>query len=454
MDYAMDFKAIWPLLRKEKWTWKAATGIQIQDEHFDNYVKPGRKLRGGKQGEDFFNGEDELLAYVRSDKALCARLKIPNVYAVQSFKIPLLVLTTCAEAIEQSPQAKRPKTSPTSTAAHKHPAAKAQKKKTKKQMNEEAKQRRRELAAFDKVWGHRNITDADGKSVEPPPTTPASTASPPPRAEPSDADETGDADVEGISSSGNTDAGALARANADTDRPALADNADQDAGVQATTGVNSTALVTNADTGESAAATAGTGCSLAETHANVDISPADSESSVAFRSADVDSTRVSNGDDEHYSSDESVEEVTADSQDEACKPDDDEDQEGDHDVNDASDEETKVADSRPACVESSKRVLRDQGGSSPLRFDYADILDPNFVEPDGENSLDTDGEGDDDPAEAAVSESDDTSSDTSDLCKTDCLQRELSRMTELLSNKELERLHMNIQGEDIFFTLT
>ncbi|KAE9263237.1 hypothetical protein PR003_g33230, partial [Phytophthora rubi] len=82
---------------------------------------------------------------------------------------------------------------------------------------------------------------------------------------------------------------------------------------------------------------------------------------------------------------------------------------------------------------------------SPLRFDYADILDPNFVEPDGENSLDTDGEGDDDPAEAAASESDDTSSDTSELCKTDCLQRELSRVTELLSNEELERLHMNIQ---------
>ncbi|KAE9157803.1 hypothetical protein PF002_g33284 [Phytophthora fragariae] len=74
MDYAMDFKAIWPLLRKEKWTWKAATGIQIHH----NYVKPGRKRRGGEQGEDFFNGEDELLAYVRSDKALCAGLKISN----------------------------------------------------------------------------------------------------------------------------------------------------------------------------------------------------------------------------------------------------------------------------------------------------------------------------------------------------------------------------------------
>ncbi|KAE9099851.1 hypothetical protein PF007_g15732, partial [Phytophthora fragariae] len=401
MDYAMDFKAIWPLLRKEKWTWKAATGIQIQDEHFHNYVKPGRKLRGGKQGEDFFNGEDELLAYVRSDKALCARLKIPNVVrsnqnAIQSFKIPLLVLTTCAEAIEQSPPSQASKDVANFYGRSQTPSCQSP-----EEENEEADERGSQAATARTCCFRQN---ADGKSVEPPPTTPASTASPPPRAEPSNADETGDADVEGISSSGNTDAGALARANADTDRPALADNADQDAGVQATTGVNSTALVTNADTGESAAATAGTGCSLAETHANVDISPADSESSVVFRSADVDSTRVSNGDDEHYSSDESVEEVTADSQDEACKPDDDEDQEGDHDVNDASDEETKVADSRPACVESSKRVLRDQGGSSPLRFDYADILDPNFVEPDGENSLDTDGEGDDDPAEAAVSE--------------------------------------------------
>ncbi|KAE9326885.1 hypothetical protein PR003_g16146, partial [Phytophthora rubi] len=409
MDYAMDFKAIWPLLRKEKWTWKAATGIQIHH----NYVKPGRKLRGGKQGEDFFNGEDELLAYVRSNKALCARLKISNVM-VRSNQNAIRITVVQDPPARPTPPApkpssnhrpaKRPKTSPTSTAAHKHPAAKAQKKKTKKQMNEEAKQRRRELAAFDKVWGHRNITDADGKSVEPPPTTPASTASPPPRAEPSDADETGDADVEGISSSGNTDAGALARTNADTDRPALADNADQDAGVPATADVNNTALATNADTGESAAATAGAGCSLAETHANGDISSADSESSVAFRSADADSTRVSNGDDEHYSSDESVEGVTADSQDGAYNPDDDEDQEGDHDVNDASDEETKVADSHPACVESPRRVLCDQGGPSPLRFDYADILDPNFVEPDGENSLDTDGEGDDDPAEAAASE--------------------------------------------------
>ncbi|KAE9267906.1 hypothetical protein PF001_g29884, partial [Phytophthora fragariae] len=170
---------------------EAATGIQIHH----NYVKPGRKLRGGKQGEDFFNGEDELLVYVRSDKALCAGLKISNVLvrSNQNAMRSTVVQDPPARPTPPAPKpssnhrpAKRPKTSSTSTAAHKHPAAKAQKKKTKKQMNEEAKQRRRELAALDKVWGHRNITDADGKSVEPPPTTPASTASPPPRAEPSD----------------------------------------------------------------------------------------------------------------------------------------------------------------------------------------------------------------------------------------------------------------------------
>ncbi|OWY94367.1 hypothetical protein PHMEG_00035926 [Phytophthora megakarya] len=75
MSYAMDFKAIWLLLRKVRWTWKAATGIQIQYVCLcgpfailstylyallvcscvfsRNYVKPGHKLRGGKQGEDY-----------------------------------------------------------------------------------------------------------------------------------------------------------------------------------------------------------------------------------------------------------------------------------------------------------------------------------------------------------------------------------------------------------------
>ncbi|KAE9246264.1 hypothetical protein PF004_g4896 [Phytophthora fragariae] len=44
-----------------------------------NYLKPGRTLRGGKIGLDFFNGEDSLLAHVKADKELCARLNISNI---------------------------------------------------------------------------------------------------------------------------------------------------------------------------------------------------------------------------------------------------------------------------------------------------------------------------------------------------------------------------------------
>lgn len=36
-------------------------------------------MGGGKQGVDYFNGEDALLDYVGSDKELCARLHISNV---------------------------------------------------------------------------------------------------------------------------------------------------------------------------------------------------------------------------------------------------------------------------------------------------------------------------------------------------------------------------------------
>lgn len=88
MAYAMDFNAVWPLLRKEKWTWKAATGIQIQygflvtrrnmrgsvscsyltslNETSHNYVKSGRKVKGGRQGIDYFNGEDDTSGRTKS----------------------------------------------------------------------------------------------------------------------------------------------------------------------------------------------------------------------------------------------------------------------------------------------------------------------------------------------------------------------------------------------------
>ncbi|OWY97733.1 hypothetical protein PHMEG_00031667, partial [Phytophthora megakarya] len=47
--------------------------------HSYDYVKPGCKRRRGTRGVDYFNGEDELLVYVRSDKDLCARHGISNV---------------------------------------------------------------------------------------------------------------------------------------------------------------------------------------------------------------------------------------------------------------------------------------------------------------------------------------------------------------------------------------
>ncbi|OWY93649.1 hypothetical protein PHMEG_00036879 [Phytophthora megakarya] len=75
MDFELDFKAIWPLLRKEWWSWKSATGIQIHH----NCLKPGSRLKTAKRGVGVFNGEDELLAYVRMNKELCDRLHIVNV---------------------------------------------------------------------------------------------------------------------------------------------------------------------------------------------------------------------------------------------------------------------------------------------------------------------------------------------------------------------------------------
>ncbi|KAG2902923.1 hypothetical protein PC114_g12489 [Phytophthora cactorum] len=49
------------------------------DGEMDLYVKPGCRVKGSKQGVDFFNGEDELIVCVRSDKNLFARLNIVNV---------------------------------------------------------------------------------------------------------------------------------------------------------------------------------------------------------------------------------------------------------------------------------------------------------------------------------------------------------------------------------------
>ncbi|KUF77991.1 hypothetical protein AM587_10000780 [Phytophthora nicotianae] len=84
MENVVDFKVVWPLLRKEGWTWKPAKGLQIHA----NYLKPGCKLRGGKHGVDYFNGEDALLAHVKADKDLCTRLHLTNIM-VRPNAVPL-----------------------------------------------------------------------------------------------------------------------------------------------------------------------------------------------------------------------------------------------------------------------------------------------------------------------------------------------------------------------------
>ncbi|KAE9315206.1 hypothetical protein PR003_g19047 [Phytophthora rubi] len=154
MDYAMDFRAIWLLLRKEGWTWKAATGIQIHH----NYLKPGCKLRRGKRGVDYFNGEDELLAYIRTEKELCARLGISNVMSTVVHERPLVD----QPAVSPRPTGQQVKipAKPIAT-KRKTPVTKPpkSKKRTKKQIAEEANKRRKELAAFDKVRGEENGTD-------------------------------------------------------------------------------------------------------------------------------------------------------------------------------------------------------------------------------------------------------------------------------------------------------
>ncbi|KAG3095736.1 hypothetical protein PI124_g8245 [Phytophthora idaei] len=149
----MDFNAIWPLLRKEGWDAKHGTGMQIHH----NYVKPGRRVRGGRQGVGFFNGEDELLAYVRTDVELCNRLKMsndmvrPQYQSNQRRTRPRRPTAPAAMASPSPPpesvkSAKKRPVAATLTTKSKKPTK--PKKRTKKQTAEDADKRRKELAAF------------------------------------------------------------------------------------------------------------------------------------------------------------------------------------------------------------------------------------------------------------------------------------------------------------------
>ncbi|GMF39798.1 unnamed protein product [Phytophthora fragariaefolia] len=251
---------------------------------------------------------------------------------------------------------KRPKKSYKSTPCQKEVTAKGTKTKAKKQISEEANQRRRELAAFDKVWENRNstgglylltwllsyqtmvvgIVDADGKAVEPPSTIAAPSIG----------------SLGGITSDSNADMAVHLPVIPDPDCPTTGAYADEDAPTPS-------------------------GGHMVEAN-----------------EADADTTNVSSTEEVH--SDGSVEDVTPDSEDEAYNLDDDEDNET------LSDEEMKNVGLRLGSGENPTFGLHDHSESAALRYSYTDVLDSNRIGSSSGNSLDTDGEGDDDVAEVSL----------------------------------------------------
>nr|KAE8921959.1 hypothetical protein PF009_g27767 [Phytophthora fragariae] len=99
------------------------------------------------------------------------------------------------------------------------------------------------------------------------------------------------------------------------------------------------------------------------------------------------------------------------------------------------------------------QLLRDATGGTQLRFNYVDPLDPNNTGDTGDTALDTDGEGEEESAEAFIGTINDADSELSDAGSSDgdILQRELSRVTKVMDAADLERLHMQIQASSEVF---
>ncbi|KAE8972595.1 hypothetical protein PF011_g25580 [Phytophthora fragariae] len=432
-------------------------------------------------------------------------------------------------------------------------APKPPKKRTKKQIAEEAEIRRRELAAFGKVWGQHNSTAVDGQAVEPPQAEPATVARspidpsileayadanaiPPASADksgvptaanddanaiaPASADKSGvppaanadanasapaSADKSGVPPAANADANASAPASADKSGVPPAANADANASAPASADKSGAPPAANADANASAPASAdksgapppGNADANASAPASADktgvppaanadtnvISPlngddpsapaaTDPESGAASTentdmlreatAADAGIVSAETGNDSRISNEavdrSCIEEESIDdasdvgSEDEAYEPDVDDDNE-DEELNVSDHEEEKQNDvhrgggsdepvrqgeesSRGAHYDS-RRLLQDSAGSSPLRFDFIDSLDPSIVDGDDDTYLETDGEGDDDRAEAA-STGDDSDSDMpeAELCETDSLQRS----SDVYNNDQLDQM--------------
>ncbi|KAE9196088.1 hypothetical protein PF004_g20252 [Phytophthora fragariae] len=366
-------------------------------------------------------------------------------------------------------------------------APKPPKKRTKKQIAEEAEIRRRELAAFGKVWGQHNSTAyADANAI--PPASADKSGLPTAANDDANAIAPASADKSGVPPAANADANASAPASADKSGVPPAANADANASAPASADKSGVPPAANADANASAPASAdksgapppGNADANASAPASADktgvppaanadtnvISPlngddpsapaaTDPESGAASTentdmlreatAADAGIVSAETGNDSRISNEavdrSCIEEESIDdasdvgSEDEAYEPDVDDDNE-DEELNVSDHEEEKQNDvhrgggsdepvrqgeesSRGAHYDS-RRLLQDSAGSSPLRFDFIDSLDPSIVDGDDDTYLETDGEGDDDRAEAA-STGDDSDSDMpeAELCSSD-----------------------------------
>eukprot|EP00644_Phytophthora_capsici_P011842 jgi/Phyca11/15199/fgenesh1_pg.PHYCAscaffold_12_\ len=174
-------------VRTETFVHHESCRIEVPKYRGSNYLKPGCTIRGGKQGVDFFNGEDALLAHVKADKDLCTRLNLTNIM-VRPNAVPLEPLPASISSApstsgkrqdptdRKQPPKKRSKTAEACKSAYKKSEdmqTPNTKKKTKKQEAKEATERRRQLSSFTNIWGDANAEDRDGRQVEAPNKPPA-----------------------------------------------------------------------------------------------------------------------------------------------------------------------------------------------------------------------------------------------------------------------------------------
>ncbi|KAE9043553.1 hypothetical protein PR002_g3270 [Phytophthora rubi] len=368
MAFMMDFKAEWPLLRKDGWTRKPATGLQIHA----NYLKPGRTLRGGKIGLDFFNGEDSLLAHVKADKELCARLNISNIMvrtqvgpseSSATNEPSRVVCVTHACNDTQTAPSHREESTEGEKGEHGQSCQKTAKKapskpknKTKQQLAYEAAERRRKLSSFSKGWGDSNAEARDAPTVEAP-TEPAAAVV----VSVSNADQNG---------------------NADTDVPPKHD---------------------------------------VEAYAD-----SDSEDDSRNSDGSVSAYEDNQSDEEEEDSDEEHDSV----------------QEGgiDGDRDTAADESVRQFAPAPAEFLSS---------TNASEFEVVDPSDPNLVLSDAEDRIESDGESSEDSV--CVQDESDDEDETSEDIPNDAVGDEATRVAKLLSDAELDGLHMRVEGSSAIF---